>query len=99
MFYARWTRKGVPEVTCFVDRLQPYMVEWAFAAHEQNVVTEHRLDDGAAWVAYLQWYLPRTRTRVTYVPTTPPPPPIPDHNRILPDATSWCAETRLPTQR
>jgi hypothetical protein len=55
-------------------------------AHEQNVVTEHRLHDGAAWVAYLQWYLPRTRTRVTYVPATPPPPPVPDHDRVLPDA-------------
>jgi hypothetical protein len=56
------------------------------AAHEQNAVTEHRLHDGAAWVAYLQWYLSRTRTRVTYVPATPPPPPVPDHDRVLPDA-------------
>jgi hypothetical protein len=85
--YPRWTRKGVPAVTSFVDRLQSYMAEWAFAAHEQNIVIEHRLHDGASWVAYLQWYLPRTRTRVTYVPATPPPPPVPDHNRILPDAT------------
>jgi hypothetical protein len=55
--------------------------------HEQNVVTEHRLQDAAAWVTYLQWYLPRTRTRVTYVLATPPPPPVPDHDRVLPDAT------------
>jgi hypothetical protein len=55
--------------------------------HKQNVVTEHRLHDGAAWVVYLQWYLPRTRTRVTYVPATPPPPPVPDHDRIPSDAT------------
>jgi hypothetical protein len=41
----------------------------------------------AAWATYLQWYLPRTRTRVTYVPATPPPPPAPDHDRVLPDAT------------
>jgi hypothetical protein len=53
MFYARWTCKGVPAVTSFVDRLLPYMAEWASAAHEQNVVTEHRLHDGTAWVAYL----------------------------------------------
>jgi hypothetical protein len=79
-------RKGVPAVISFIDRLQPYVVEWASAAHEQNVVTEHRLNDGAAWVAYLQWYLPRMRTRVTYV-TTLPPPPVPNHDRILPDAT------------
>jgi hypothetical protein len=41
------------------------MVDWASAAHEQNIVTEHRLHDGVAWVAYLQWYLLRTRTRVS----------------------------------
>jgi hypothetical protein len=87
MFYARWTRKGVHATTSFVDRLQPYVAEWASVAHEQNVVTEHRLHDAAAWVAYLQWYLPSTQTRVTYVSATPPPPPVPDHDKILPDAT------------
>jgi hypothetical protein len=71
----------------FVDKLQPYVAEWVSAAHEQNVVTKHRLHNNATWVAYLQWYLPRTRTRVTYVPATPPPPPIPDHDRILPNVT------------
>jgi hypothetical protein len=40
----------VPAATSFIDRLQPYVAEWASAAHEQNVVTEHRLHDGAAWV-------------------------------------------------
>jgi hypothetical protein len=39
MFYAKWTHKGVPAVTSFADRLQPYVAEWASAAHEQNVVT------------------------------------------------------------
>jgi hypothetical protein len=63
------------------------VAEWASAAHEQNVATEHRLHAVAAWVAYLQWYLPRTRTRVTYMPATAPPPPVPDHDRVLPDAT------------
>jgi hypothetical protein len=87
MIYARWTRKGVPAATSFVDRMQLYVVEWASAAHEQNVVIEHHLHDGAAWVAYLQWYLPRTRARVTYVPATPPLPPVPDHDRVLSDAT------------
>jgi hypothetical protein len=75
----------VAAATSFFDRLQPYVAEWASAAHEQNVVTEHRA--AAAWVAYLQWYLPRTQTRVKYVPATAPPPPVPDHNRVLPDAT------------
>jgi hypothetical protein len=88
MFYARWTCKGVPAAMSLTDRLQPYMAEWASTAHEQNVVTEHRLHDAAAWVAYLQWYLPRTRTWVTYVPATPPLPPIPDHDRVLLDATN-----------
>jgi hypothetical protein len=73
----------MPAVTSFVDKLQPYVAEWGSAAHEHNVVTEHRLHDGTAWVAYLQWYLPRTRARVTYVPTTPPLPPVPDHDKIL----------------
>jgi hypothetical protein len=87
MFYARWTCKGVPAVTSFVDMLLPYMAEWASAAHEQNVVTEHCLHDGTAWVVYLQWYLPRTQTRVMYAPATPLPPPVPDYDRVLPDAT------------
>jgi hypothetical protein len=43
----------VPAATSFVDRLQPYVVEWASAAHEQNVVTERHLHDVAAWVAFL----------------------------------------------
>jgi hypothetical protein len=74
-------------MTSFVDRLQSYVAEWVSAVHEQNVVTEHRLYNGAAWVAYVQWYLPRRWKRVTYVPATPPPPPVPDHDRVLPDAT------------
>jgi hypothetical protein len=54
MFYARWSRKGVAAVTSFFDTLQPFVADWASAAHEQNVVTEHRLHAAAAWVAYLQ---------------------------------------------
>jgi hypothetical protein len=45
----------VSTTTPFVDKLQPYMNEWASAAHEENVITEHRLHDGVTWVAYLQW--------------------------------------------
>jgi hypothetical protein len=82
-------RKGVATATSFVGKLQPYVDEWASAAHEENVVAEHRLHDGAAWVVYLEWYLSRTQTQtqVTYVPATPPPPPVPNHDRILPDTT------------
>jgi hypothetical protein len=89
----------VAAVTSFVDKLQLYVVEWASATHEQNVVTEHSLHDGTAWVAYLQWYLPRTWTRVTYMPATPPPPPVPDHDRILPDATYLVRRDQTSTQR
>jgi hypothetical protein len=71
--------------TSFADKLQSYVDEWVSAAHKQNVVTEHHLHDGAAWVAYLQLYLTRTRTQVTYVPATPPPPPVPNHDSILSD--------------
>jgi hypothetical protein len=60
----------VAAATSFIDKVQSYVAEWASVAHEENVVIEHRLHDGVAWVAYLQWYLPRTRTRVTYVPAT-----------------------------
>jgi hypothetical protein len=87
MFYARWIRKGVHAAMSFANMLHLYVAEWASAAHEQNVITEHRLHAAAAWVAYLQWYPPRTWTRVTYVPATPPPPPVPDHDRVLPDET------------
>jgi hypothetical protein len=99
MFYARWTRKCVPAATSFADRLQPYMAEWASAEHEQNIVTEHCLHAAAPWVAYLQWYLPRTRTRVMYVP-------LPHHRHLSRTTTGsyWtrptrCAETRPPTHR
>jgi hypothetical protein len=63
------------------------VAEWASAAHEQNVVIEHCLHNGTTWVAYLQWYLLRTRMWVTYVHVTTPPPSVPDHDKILPDAT------------
>jgi hypothetical protein len=75
----------VSVATSFVGKLQSYVDEWASAAHKENVITGHCLHGGAAWAAYLQWYLPRTRTRVTYVPATPPP--APDHDRILLDTT------------
>jgi hypothetical protein len=35
-------------VTSFIDKLQSYVDEWESAAHKENVVTEHRLHDGAA---------------------------------------------------
>jgi hypothetical protein len=41
-------RKGVPAAMSFVDKLQPYVAEWASAVHEHNVITEHRLHDDTA---------------------------------------------------
>jgi hypothetical protein len=85
----------VAAVTSFFDRLQSYVVEWASAAHEQNVVTEHRLHDAAAWVAYLQWYLSGRRTCL-----------LPRHRHLCRTTTGYCrtrptrcTETRPPTQR
>jgi hypothetical protein len=43
-----WTRKGVAAATLSVDKLQPYVAKWASTVHEHNVVTDHRLHDGAA---------------------------------------------------
>jgi hypothetical protein len=80
-------RKGVSAEKSFIDKLQSYVDEWAFAADGENVASEHRRHNDAAWVAYLQWYLMRTRMRVTYVPATPPPPPVLNHDRILLDTT------------
>lgn len=48
------------------------MQAWAHAADEENVVVEPRPHDDAAFAAYLRWYLPRTRARVTHVPAVPP---------------------------
>jgi hypothetical protein len=77
----------VSSATLFVDKLQPYVDEWVSATQEENIVTENCLHDGTTWVAYLQWYLLRMRTWVTYVPATLPWPPVPNHNRILPNTT------------
>ena len=64
--------------------MQPYVDAWAAAP--ENVVTETRPHDDAAWAAFLTWYVQRTRTRVMYV-THRPPPPTPDVHRTLPSTT------------
>ncbi|KAM0876720.1 hypothetical protein ACQ4PT_035983 [Festuca glaucescens] len=81
----RWSRKGIGASTQWAEKLQSYVDDWADAP--VHVVTEDRPHDDAAWTAYLTWYVPRTRTRVMYVPPLPPPPPIPDQHRTLPSAT------------
>jgi hypothetical protein len=37
----------VAVATSFIDKLQLYVAKWASAAHEQNIITEHYLHDGA----------------------------------------------------
>ncbi|KAM0876719.1 hypothetical protein ACQ4PT_035983 [Festuca glaucescens] len=81
----KWSRKGIGASTQWAEKLQSYVDDWADAP--VHVVTEDRPHDDAAWTAYLTWYVPRTRTRVMYVPPLPPPPPIPDQHRTLPSAT------------
>jgi hypothetical protein len=78
MFCARWTRKGVPAA-----------VHGKVGVRGARAERHHRAPPSRRrhLVVYLQWYLPRTRTRVMYVPATPPPPPVPNHDRVLPDAT------------
>ena len=39
------------------------------------MVGEQRPHDDEAWMAYLHWYVLRTRTRVTYVPPELPQQP------------------------
>jgi hypothetical protein len=58
----------------------------------QNLVEKVRPHDDTAWEAYIQWYTPRTRARVMYVP--PPQPAASD-----PDATRVLASTVYPVRR
>jgi hypothetical protein len=75
----------LPPSQPWIDRLQPYMAQWVDAP--DHVVTEERAHDDAAYMTYLMWYIPRIRTRVMYVPSAPPLPPIPDHQWLLPSGT------------
>jgi hypothetical protein len=77
--------KGIGVSTQWVEKLQPYVAQWADAP--DHVVTEERPHDDAAWTAYLMWYIPRNRTWVMHVPSVLPPPPIPDHQWLHPSGT------------
>jgi hypothetical protein len=61
---------------------------WATAL--ENLVDEVRPHDDTAWEAYIQWYTPRTRACVMYVPPQPTAP--------LPDATGVLANTAYPVR-
>ena len=49
------------------------MVQWVemWTTALDEVVQEDRAHDDDAFAVYLRWFLPRTRTRVTYVPRHP----------------------------
>jgi hypothetical protein len=79
----------VPGTFSWVERLQPYADRWAITL--QNLVYEVRPHDDTAWEAYIQWYTPRTRARVMYVPPQPAVP-VPDVTRVL-------ASTAYPVRR
>lgn len=50
------------------------MVQWVgmWTTALDEVVQEDRTHDDDAFATYLRWFLPRTRTQVTYVPSQPP---------------------------
>jgi hypothetical protein len=62
-----------------------------WAAALQNLVEEVRPHDNTTWEAYIQWYTPRTRSRVMYVPPRPAAP--------VPDAAEVLASTAYPVRR
>jgi hypothetical protein len=66
-----------------------YVDGWATAL--QNLVEEVWPHDDTAWEAYIQWYTPRTRSRVMYVPPQPAAP--------VPNATSVLSSTAYSVQR
>jgi hypothetical protein len=46
--------------------VESYVDGWVVAP--QYVVMEDWPHDDTAWEAYIQWYTPRTRSRVMYIP-------------------------------
>ena len=55
-----------PAGNLWAERLAPYVATWAQAL--QDVVEEARPHTERNFNEYLRWYVPRTRTRVTYTP-------------------------------
>ncbi|CAO2148924.1 unnamed protein product [Urochloa humidicola] len=61
--------RGHTAGTLWADKLVPYVESWAGAL--EDVVDEHRPHSDEAFIAYLQLYLPRTRTRAMHIPEEP----------------------------
>jgi hypothetical protein len=85
----RWSWRRVPGTFSWVERLQPYVERWATTL--QNLVEEVQPHDNTAWEAYIQWYTPRTRARVMYIPPQPA--------ELFLDATRVIASTAYPVRR
>ena len=56
--------------------MEPWLAQWLLAAEE--VFNEELPYDPATLYAYLQWYAPRTRTRLLRVSTEAPAPHVID---------------------
>lgn len=62
----RMSRKGHTLGTNWWSRMQPWVQQWAAAL--QDTVHEPRPFTSQSFGQYLEWYIPRTRTWVTYTP-------------------------------
>jgi hypothetical protein len=69
----RMSRAGLPFDDTWVEKLEPWVEEWDRADWvDFRAVPRGRTTD-AAYKEYLRWYQPRTRCRITYVPSQPQP--------------------------
>ncbi|CAL4956621.1 unnamed protein product [Urochloa decumbens] len=71
-------RKALPEL---MQRMQPWMDAWAQATHDR--VTGQAPYDPTSYHVYLQWYVPRTRTRLVAIKHQPDQDVQP-HARLYP---------------
>ena len=76
--------------------MELWLAQWLLAAEE--VINEELLYDPATLYAYLQWYAPRTHTRLLRVSTPTPDPHVTDlfldqHGGALHVAVSALYET------
>ena len=67
-------KTGVP----WEPKLLPHVQAWLAASDADNVITEQWPHNDEAWRAYLEWYLVRSRMRVTFVPPELPEDPEPE---------------------
>ena len=52
-------------MTMKIQKMEPWLQQWSEA--EQDTVQEDRPYDPSTYQLYLQWYVPRTRTRLLRV--------------------------------